>query len=124
MARLLGETRTEKYLFRVIDMFFRDKSDEIKLGVIRHMSSIMKVLSENKRESLIGVFEEFQKDQKKWRIRESIGRQLGQILEIYKPQLIFEYVVPILLKFCSDTVSTVREEAARKVADFIEKLSC
>lgn len=104
-------------------MFFRDKSDEIKLGVIKHMSSIMKVLSESKRESLIGVFEEFQKDQKKWRIRESIGRQLGEILEIYKPQLIFEYVVPILLKFCSDTVNTVREEAARKVADFIEKLS-
>lgn len=72
---------------------------------------------------MIGVFEEFQKDQKKWRIRECIGRQLGQILEIYKPQLVFEYVVPILLKFCSDTVSTVREEAARKVADFIEKLS-
>lgn len=83
----------------------------------------MTVLSEEKRETLIGVFEEFQKDQKKWRIRESIGRQLGQILQIYKPQLIFEYVVPILLKFCSDTVSTVREEAARKVADFIEKLS-
>jgi serine/threonine-protein phosphatase 4 regulatory subunit 1 len=123
IAKLLGESLTEKYLFRVVDMFFRDKSDEIKLGVIKHMSSIMKVLSEQKRESLIGVFEEFQKDQKKWRIRESIGKQLGQILEIYKPQLIFEYVVPILLKFCSDTVSTVREEAARKVADFIEKLS-
>jgi len=49
----------------------------------------MKVLSEEKRETLIGVFEEFQKDQKKWRIRESIGRQLGQILQIYRPQLIF-----------------------------------
>ena len=32
-------------------------------------------------------------------------------------------MVPILLKFCSDTVSIVRQEAARKVADFIEKLS-
>ena len=123
IARLLGEGLTERYLFKVVDMFFRDKSDEIKLGVIKHMSSIMKTLSENKRETLIGVFEEFQKDQKKWRIRESIGKQLGEILEIYKPQLIFEYVVPILLKFCSDSVSIVREEAARKVADFIEKLS-
>jgi hypothetical protein len=53
------------------------------------MAEIMTVLSEEKRESLIGVFEEFQKDQKKWRIRECIGRQLGQILEIYKPQLVF-----------------------------------
>jgi len=32
-------------------------------------------------------------------------------------------MVPILLKFCSDSVSIVREEAASKVSDFIEKLS-
>ena len=31
--------------------------------------------------------------------------------------------MPILLKFCSDSVSTVRESAARRVGDFIEKLS-
>ena len=45
VAKLLGESLTEKYLFRVVDTFFRDKSDEIKLGVIKHMSSIMRVLS-------------------------------------------------------------------------------
>lgn len=32
-------------------------------------------------------------------------------------------MVPILLKFCSDSVSIVREEAASKVGAFIEKLS-
>lgn len=32
-------------------------------------------------------------------------------------------MVPLLLKFCSDSVSIVREEAAEKVADFIKKLS-
>lgn len=89
VAKLLGEAYTEKYLFKVVDTFFKDKSDEIKLGVIKHMAEIMTVLSENKRETLIGVFEEFQKDQKKWRIRECIGKQLGQILEIYQPQTIF-----------------------------------
>jgi hypothetical protein len=52
---------------------------------MKHMSDIMHVLSYKKRESLIGVFEEFQKDQKKWRIRECIGQQLDRILEIYKP---------------------------------------
>ena len=45
------------------------------------------------------------------------------MLEIYSPQIIFEYVVPILLKFCSDTVSIVREEAAGRIGDFIEKLT-
>lgn len=64
-------------------MFFKDKNDDIKLGTVRNMSEFMSVLSAEKRESLIGVFVEFQKDQKKWRIRECIGKQLGTILEIY-----------------------------------------
>jgi hypothetical protein len=50
-------------------MFFKDKNDDIKLGTVRNMSEFMSVLSAEKRESLIGVFVEFQKDQKKWRIR-------------------------------------------------------
>lgn len=80
VAKIIGEANTEKYLFKVVDTFFKDKNDDIKLGMIRHMAEIMHVLSEEKRESLIGVFEELQKDQKKWRIRECIGKQLGKIL--------------------------------------------
>ena len=97
--------------------------DEIKLGIIKNLADIMQVLSIEKRQSLVGVFEEFQKDQKKWRIRLVIAKQLGKLLEIYSPQIIFQYVVPILLKFCSDSVSIVREEAAGRIGDFIEKLS-
>lgn len=63
--------------------------DEIKLGIIKNLAEIMCVLSVEKRESLVGVFEEFQKDQKKWRIRLCIGKQLGRLLEIYSPEIIF-----------------------------------
>ena len=57
-------------------MFFKDKSDDIKLGVIRSMSQLMKVLDESRQEAMVGVFEEFQTNQKKWRIRECICKQL------------------------------------------------
>lgn len=68
------------------------------------------------------MFQELQKDQKRWRIRECISQQLAFLLEIYRPQIVFEYIVPILLKFCSDSVSSVREQAAKTVANFVEKL--
>jgi hypothetical protein len=35
---MLGELLTEKYLFKAIDTFFKDKNDEIKLGIIKHMA--------------------------------------------------------------------------------------
>ena len=103
-------------------MFFKDKNDEIKLGVVRSMGELMGVLGEDRREALVGAFEEFQTNQKKWRIRECICQQLGQLLAIYNPQVVFQYLVPLLLKFCSDTVQLIREEAAKKVAEFIDKL--
>jgi hypothetical protein len=93
--------------------------DEIKLGVVKHLAEIMEVLSKEKRDSLVDVFEEFQRDQKKWRIRESICKQFTKLLKIYSTEMILEYMVPLLLKLCSDTVSIVREEATVKVADFI-----
>lgn len=45
MANIVGEKDTEKYLFKVADMFFKDKNDEIKLGVIRSMGGLMRVLN-------------------------------------------------------------------------------
>lgn len=55
VAKLVGESLTEKYLFKVFDIFFKDKIDDIKLGVIKHIADFLAVLSESKRESLIGV---------------------------------------------------------------------
>ncbi len=40
---------TEKHLFKVVDKFFKDPSDEIKLGMVRNMAEIMHVLSPEKR---------------------------------------------------------------------------
>lgn len=123
IAKILGEEYTEKYLFKVVDMFFKDKSDDIKLGVIRSMSQLMQVLGESRQETMVGVFEEFQTNPKKWRIRECICKQLGELLAIYKPPVIFQYLVPLLLKFSSDPVTLIRDEAASKVAAFIQQLA-
>ena len=49
LAKLVGESLTEKYLFKAFDIFFKDKLDDIKLGVIKHFADFLAVLSENKR---------------------------------------------------------------------------
>lgn len=49
LAKLVGESVTEKYLFKAFDIFFKDKLDDIKLGVIKHIADFLAVLSENKR---------------------------------------------------------------------------
>lgn len=71
---------------------------------------------------MISIYQEFQKNQKKWRIRESIAKQLKKLLEMYSPQIVHLYILPILLGLCTDSVYAVREEAAKTVYDFIDAL--
>jgi serine/threonine-protein phosphatase 4 regulatory subunit 1 len=97
--------------------------DEIKLGAIQHLSEIIQILDEQKREELIDLFLILQKDQKKWRIRESISHQLTTLSSIYPIDIVFTYIVPIAFKFCTDTVSIVRDEAASKIGDIVQQFA-
>jgi serine/threonine-protein phosphatase 4 regulatory subunit 1 len=57
VARIIGEQNTRNYLFNILDSFLKDSSkfacyvdDEIKLGAIQHLSEIIQILDEQKRE--------------------------------------------------------------------------
>lgn len=58
---------------------------------------------------MISIFEEFRQNKRKWRIRLSIVQQFENLLEMYSVDIIHMYIVPILLGFCSDPVSELRE---------------
>lgn len=114
----------------MLDAFLKDNSkvlanadDEIKLGAIQHLSEIIRILDEQKREELIDLFLILQKDQKKWRIRESIAQQLTTLSEIYPIEIVFTYIVPIAFKFCTDIVSIVRDDAAAKIGDIVRQFA-
>lgn len=131
VAKIIGEQNTKNYLFNILDSFLKDNStprppnpdDEIKLGAIQHLSEIIQILDEQKREELIDIFLALQKDQKKWRIREAIAQQLTTLSSIYSINTVFVYIVPIAFKFCTDTVALVRDEAAAKIGDIVRQFA-
>jgi len=63
----------------------------------------------------LDVFLILQKDPKKWRIRELIARQIDLLAKMFNSETVFRYIMPISFKLCNDTVSIVREEAAKKI---------
>lgn len=52
-------------------------------------------------------------------MRLEIARQMGAISRMYEPETLFRYILPITLKLCNDSISDVREEAARHMYDVI-----
>jgi len=74
IAKIIEEERAEKELLGVLESFLKDHNDEIKHGAIQNLALFLKVFNPEKRENMIDIFLELQKDQKKWRIRELIAR--------------------------------------------------
>lgn len=44
-----------------------------------------------------------------------MAKQIDKLVKIYDIDIIIQYILPISFKLCSDTVFTVREEAAKKI---------
>jgi serine/threonine-protein phosphatase 4 regulatory subunit 1 len=109
-------------MFTALDTILKDKSDNLKLDAINHLSDFVKLFDTVTRENLIDVFLVLQKDPKKWRVRYSIAHQLHDLSKIYETETVFKYIFPISLKLCNDNVSEVRVEAARQMFFVIESL--
>ena len=69
ISKILGDKGTQQNLFAILDKFLKDPADEVKVEAIRHLSDILRVIDQERREQLVDIFMVLQKDQKKWRIR-------------------------------------------------------
>jgi serine/threonine-protein phosphatase 4 regulatory subunit 1 len=139
IARILGPDRAERELTTLLETFLRDNSkrlthstksnlsclqldDEIKYGAIKNLANFLKVFDLDKREHFVEIFVQLQKDQKKWRIRELIARQIHILAEIFTKETIFRMILPISIKLCNDIVSIVREEASKQIYSLVLSL--
>jgi len=115
IAKIIGEEKAEKDLVGVLERFLHDSNDDVKYGAIQNLAFFLKVFRMDKRENMVDIFLELQRDQKKWRIRELIARQIDKLTLIFPPEITFRIIAPISFKLCSDSVAFVREEASRKI---------
>eukprot|EP01016_Furgasonia_blochmanni_P018633 TRINITY_DN2109_c0_g1_i3.p1 TRINITY_DN2109_c0_g1~~TRINITY_DN2109_c0_g1_i3.p1 ORF type:complete len:508 (-),score=98.30 TRINITY_DN2109_c0_g1_i3:695-2218(-) len=122
IARILGPDRAERELTSLLETFLRDNNDDIKYGAIKNLANFLKVFDLEKREHYVEIFVQLQKDQKKWRIRELIARQIHILAEIFSKETIFRMILPISIKLCNDIVSIVREEASKQIYSLVLSL--
>jgi serine/threonine-protein phosphatase 4 regulatory subunit 1 len=120
LASILGPQRSEKELLSVLDLILKDPNDEIKFGMIQNLWKFIRVFEQERRENLLDVFVLLQRDQKKWRIRELIARQITSLAKEFSADIVFRIILPISLKLCNDVVSIVRRQAAKQMYGVIE----
>lgn len=86
--------------------------DEVKEGVIGHVVEFVACLSPKKRSealrNLNTAWLELEQSSN-WRLRDSLAGQLPGLCEIAEGQDLVEVLIPLSIRACTDSVSTIRE---------------
>ena len=73
MAAIVGTELTEQHLLPTFNLFLNDV-DEVRIGVIRHMTKFLGVLSPETRETYLDMLKEMQKQIDNWRYRKLLAK--------------------------------------------------
>ncbi|KAI9204640.1 armadillo-type protein [Polychytrium aggregatum] len=122
VARIIGSERTMKDLVGVFDRFISD-IDEVKLGVLGHITDFLSCLNEDVREPYLFTLDRLREGVEGWRLnwrtRKAIASQFGSIAKLYTPFSIAQYIVPMAFKLAMDDVADVREASVLNLAQVL-----
>ncbi|XP_067652589.1 serine/threonine-protein phosphatase 4 regulatory subunit 1-like isoform X1 [Haliotis asinina] len=123
MAMILGEEITHKDLVPVFDGFLKDL-DEVRIGVLKHLADFLRLLRPDVRRRYLKKVQDFMStdNHRNWRFRLELAVQLVLLCELYSPQDIRQYIVPMSLALASDKVSEVRHMAYRLLSIILHRM--
>jgi serine/threonine-protein phosphatase 4 regulatory subunit 1 len=114
VAKILGTELTEEHLLSTFNLFLKDL-DQVRVGVIRHLSSFLEVLSPLRRAEYIESIRDIQLNSANWRFRKLLAKQLGRLARLYETQTVSEAIIPMTIQLCEDPVITVRYAVTAEV---------
>ena len=123
LAIIVGKEITCRDLVPIFNGFLKDL-DEVRIGVLRHLSDFMSLLTNEVREGYLEKIPEFLStdNTRNWRFREELALQLMQVLELFSPDDVHQYLVPVVFELTEDKVSQVRHQAFRVVS--VQRFYC
>jgi len=117
---ILGGEVAAQDLVPIFNGFIKDL-DEVRIGILKHLADFLKLLQEKERIEYLPKLEEFLKmdNERNWRFRLELTDQLAQIVDLYSPDHIKEFLAPIALTLIQDKVSAVRLSATQVVSNMV-----
>lgn len=120
VARILGTELSEQHLIGTLELFLRDL-DEVKVGVVSHLSDFFAVLSDKVRQENVHVLREVLDDDK-WRVRKLLAKQVGALALLYPPELVSKEIVAIFMGLLNDEVYAVRKAVTKSYSNLSKAL--
>ena len=112
LALIVGTEITCRDLVPIFNGFLKDL-DEVRIGVLKHLSDFLRLLTTDVRDMYLEKINEFltTDNTRNWRFREELAMQMVPILELFSPEDVSKHFIPIAIELAEDKVSQVRHRA-------------
>lgn len=117
VAKILGMKLAEEELVAVFEDFIQD-SEDVKMGVIKHLAEFLQLLSMPCRVSYLPLLDDIllATSPFNWRLRKALAAQLSELVKLPPPQNVFNTLFPLAMTLVQDPVAEVRLESFKGVA--------
>lgn len=112
IAIILGEELTATDLVPIYDGFIKDL-DEVRIGVLKHLATFLKILKPNYRWHYLPRLHNFlvTDNEWNWRFRKELATQLLEVVTLFNANDVAQHIAPLSLKLLIDKVAAVRQVA-------------
>lgn len=123
LATILGPEIASRDLVPSFEGFVRDV-DEVRAGLLERLAQFLRGLSRGDQRRSLPLLADFlcMDNNRNWRFRSTLARQLKEIAALYCPLDIHQYLVPIVNELLADKVAEVRLTSIDAVTIFLHKL--
>ncbi|XP_012165643.1 serine/threonine-protein phosphatase 4 regulatory subunit 1 isoform X3 [Bombus terrestris] len=124
IAIILGEELTITDLVPIYDGFIKDL-DEVRVGILKHLATFLKILKPTVRLQYLPRLKEFltTDNEWNWRFREELATQLLDIVNLFDPADVDRFIVPLALDLLRDKYAAVRYVALSLMTQIVAHLS-
>lgn len=117
IARIIGPERTERDLVQIFALYLMDL-DDVKQGVLEHLSEFLSVLAVSSRNEYIPILAEvWDGVMNNWHLRDILANQLRDISRLFDASRVVEHILPLAIRACHDEFASVRETGV-EIASF------
>ncbi|XP_025992654.2 serine/threonine-protein phosphatase 4 regulatory subunit 1 isoform X2 [Solenopsis invicta] len=124
IAMILGEELTATDLVPIYDGFIKDL-DEVRIGVLKHLATFLKILKPIDRCQYLPRLSDFlaTDNEWNWRFRKELATQLLEIVGLFSPSDVIQSIAPLSFQLLVDKVAAVRAIALELITQIMCYLS-
>ncbi|XP_028044967.1 serine/threonine-protein phosphatase 4 regulatory subunit 1 isoform X2 [Monomorium pharaonis] len=124
IAMILGEELTATDLVPIYDGFIKDL-DEVRIGVLKHLATFLKILKPTDRCQYLPRLSDFlaTDNEWNWRFRKELATQLLEIVNLFNPNDVAQSIAPLSFQLLVDKVAAVRTIALELITRIMRYLS-